>query len=226
MEGYSETFTYSEYVTYSPTMLSGVDAVKSRREQYAEQTRQALLEAGAAAFAKHGFTATSITDIAAAARVTKGAVYHHFPDKRALFEAVLKQCDEAAQSEVFEAVAKHPDDLWRGVLAALDATLDACSDPIVGRLIYVEGPVALGWTRWRECEDQYIYRNIRQLLNTAVQGGMYPASLPIDAMSQLMTGMITHAGIALAEAPPPKRKKLRREISTAIQLLLDGLRTS
>ncbi|OBK53658.1 hypothetical protein A5657_14930 [Mycobacterium kubicae] len=206
------------------TMLRAVDAVKTRREEYAEQTRQALLAAAASAFAQDGFAATSIADIAAAVRVTKGAVYHHFSDKRALFEEVLRQCDEEAQSKVLAAVAKHPDDLWRGALAALEVTLDACVDPVVGRLIYVEGPVALGWKRWRECEDQYTYANIRTLLNSAIETKIFPADVPVDAMAQLMTGMITHAGVALAEASPAKRKILRRDVYTAIQQLLDGLR--
>jgi AcrR family transcriptional regulator len=202
-----------------------VDAVKSRREQYAEQTRQAVLDAAATAFAERGFATTSIADIAESARVTKGAVYHHFPDKRTLFEAVLNRCDEAAQRNVLDAVAKHPDDLWGGALAALEATLDACADPIVGRLIFVEGPVALGWTRWRECENQYTYRNVRLLLDSAMQAGLYPRDMPVDAMAQVMTGMFTHAGVALAEAPASKRKRLRRDLYTAIRLLLDGLRT-
>ncbi|MEY8013750.1 TetR/AcrR family transcriptional regulator [Mycobacterium servetii] len=202
-----------------------MDGVKSRREEYAEQTRQALLDAAAAAFAERGFAATSIADIAATARVTKGAVYHHFPDKRALFEAVLNRCDEAAQAQVFDAVARYPDDLWAGSMAALEVTLNACADPIVGRLIYVEGPIALGWTRWRECEDQYTYRNVRLLVTSAMQAGFFPPDIAVDAMAQLLSGMITHAGIALAEAPQSKRKKLRREIFTEIQRLLTGLRT-
>jgi AcrR family transcriptional regulator len=203
-----------------------VDAVKSRRAEYAEQTRQAVLDAAAVAFAERGFAATSIADIAESARVTKGAVYHHFTDKRALFEAVLNRYDEAAQRNVFDAVAKHPDDLWNVVLAALDATLDACVDPIAGRLIYVEGPIALGWARWRECEDQYTYGNIRRLLDGAMRAGIYPGDIPVEAMAQVMTGMITHAGVALAEAPASRKKRLRRDIYTAIQLLLDGLRAS
>lgn len=203
-----------------------MDAVKSRREQYAEQTRQAVLDAAEAAFADRGFTATSITDIAETARVTKGAVYHHFSDKRALFEAVLNRCDEAAQRNVFDAVAKHPDDLWSGVLAAVDATLNACADPVIGRLIYVEGPIALGWTRWRECEDEYTYGNIRRLLDSAIQAGIYRPDIRVDAMAQVMTGMITHAGVALAEAPTGKKKIMRRDLRAAIQHLLEGLRSS
>lgn len=213
-------------MSYWPTILLAVDAVKSRREQYAEQTRQAVLDAAEAAFAERGFAATSITDIAETARVTKGAVYHHFPDKRALFEAVLNRCDEAAQRNVFDAVAKHPGDFWGGVLAALDATLDACADPVVGRLVYVEGPIALGWTRWRECEDEYTYGNIRRLLDSAIQAGIYRRDIPVDAMAQVMTGMITHAGVALAAAPIGKKKQLRRDLHTAIEHLLEGLRPS
>ncbi|OBJ50941.1 TetR/AcrR family transcriptional regulator [Mycobacterium sp. 1423905.2] len=198
--------------------------VKTRREQYAQQTREALLAAAAAAFARDGFAATSITDIAAAARVTKGAVYHHFPDKRALFEAVLKQCDEEAQRRVLAAIAKHPDDLWQGAQAALDVTLDACVDPVVGRLIYVEGPIALGWKRWRECEDQYTYGNVKALLNSTIQAGIFRPDTPVDAMAQLLTGMITHAGVALAESSPAQRRRLRRDIHTAVQQLLEGLK--
>ena len=159
-------------------MLGGVGTVKSRREQYAEQTRQALLDAAAAAFAERGFTGTSIDDIAASAQVTKGAVYHHFSDKRALFEAVLNRCDEAAKVQVFAAVSDHPEDLWAGMLAALEVTLTVCADPTVGRLIYVEGPIALGWTRWRQCEDQYTFTNVRLLLTSAIDAGLFPPTLP------------------------------------------------
>jgi AcrR family transcriptional regulator len=201
-----------------------MDSVKTRREEYAEQTRSALLKAAADAFAKHGFTATSITQIAASARVTKGAVYHHFPDKHGLFEAVLNQYNEAAQHQVLNAIAQHPTNLWEAALAGLEATMDVCMDPLAARLIYIEGPVGLGWTRWRTSEEYYTRRNIRLLLQGLVDAGTYPDNTPIEAMAQLLTGMITHAGIALAEAPARKRKQSRRELQIAMQQVMLGLR--
>ena len=207
-----------------PTILLGVEHVKTRRAEYAELTRAALLDAAASAFAEHGYTQTSLTEIAAAARVTKGAVYHHFPDKQSLFEAVLRKYDEAAQQKVYDALAEHPDSPWDAAAAALDATLDACVDPVAGRLIYVEGPVGLGWRRWRECEDHYTYRNARLMLRTLIDVGIYPDDLPVDAMAQLVTGIITHAGITLAEASPRERKRIRRELQKAIHRLMLGLR--
>jgi AcrR family transcriptional regulator len=197
-----------------------VDVVKSRRAEYAEQTRAALIAAAAEAFAEHGFTATSIMQIAAAARVTKGAVYHHFSDKQNLFEAAMHQYNEAAQRRVRDAIAEHPDSAWE---AALEATLDVCADPVAGRLIYLEGPIGLGWRRWRESERQYTHHNVRLMLLSGIQAGIYPDDIPTDAMTEVVAGMITHAGIALAEAPARHRKRIRRGLQDAIARVLRGL---
>jgi AcrR family transcriptional regulator len=201
-----------------------VEGVKTRRAEYAEQTRTALLDAAAEAFAQDGFTATSITQIASAARVTKGAIYHHFPDKHALFAAVLDQYNEAAQQQVYDAIGKHPTDPWQAALASLQATLDVCMDPVAARLIYIEGPIGLGWSRWRDSEEHYTRRNIRLLLQALIDAGIYRDDIPVEAMAQLVTGMITHTGIALAEAPARKRKQIRNELQTAIHQLMAGLR--
>lgn len=205
-------------------MLVAMETVKSRRSEYAEQTRAALIAAAAQAFAEHGFTGTSITQVAEAARVTKGAVYHHFSDKQSLFEAVMNHYNEAAQQSVYEAIAKHPDDVWAAAMAALEATLDVCADPVAGRIIYVEGPVGLGWRRWRESERQYTHRNVRKLLLSSIEAGIYADDIPIDAMTQVIAGMITHAGISLAEASRRQRKAVRRDLYTAIRQLMLGLR--
>jgi AcrR family transcriptional regulator len=201
-----------------------VEGVKTRRAEYAEQTRTALLDAAAEAFARDGFTAASITQIASAARVTKGAVYHHFPDKHSLFAAVLDQYNEAAQQQVYEAIGQHPTDPWQAALAGLQATLDVCMDPVAARLIYIEGPVGLGWSRWRDSEEHYTRRNIRLLLQDLIDAGVYRDDIPIEAMAQLVTGMTTHTGIALAEAPARKRKQIRNELQTGMHQLMAGLR--
>ncbi|WP_101953493.1 TetR/AcrR family transcriptional regulator [Mycobacterium intracellulare] len=200
-----------------------MEGVNTRRAEYAEQTRTALLDAAADAFAQDGFTAASIARIASAARATKGAVYHHFSDKHHLFAAVLAQYNEAAQQKVYDAIGKHPTDPWQAALAGLDATLDVCMDPLAARLIYIEGPVGLGWRRWRDSEEHYTRRNIRLLLQALIDAGIYRDDIPVQAMAQLVTGMITHSGIELAEAPARKRKQIRNELQTAIHQLLVGL---
>lgn len=205
-------------------ILLAVDSVKSRRAEYAEQTRAAILDAAAKAFAEDGFTASSITQIAAAARVTKGAVYHHFPDKQALFEAVVHRCNEAAQQQVYDAAAEYGDDPWEAALAALSATLDVSLDRVAARLLYIEGPVGLGWRRWRESEDHYTRRNVRLLLQGLIDARIFRDDIPVDAMTQLVSGMITHAGILLAEVSSRQRKAVRRDLYTALHQVMVGLR--
>src|SRR5258708_6372832 len=125
--------------------------VKSRREMYSEATRAALLDEATTLFAARGYASTSLEDIASASQVTRGAVYHHFASKRALFEAVLRAQEAGAVARITAAATAA--DPWEAATLALDAYLDQCCDPVYGRLVWLEGPAALGWHRWRVCEE-------------------------------------------------------------------------
>ena len=74
------------------------------RSQHAEATRRAVLAAARWSFGRKGYAQTSVDEIAAAARVTKGAVYHHFADKEALFRAVHKEAEAEAQARATAAL--------------------------------------------------------------------------------------------------------------------------
>src|SRR6516225_9496794 len=112
--------------------------VKSRRELYSEATRAALLAEATALFAERGYAGTSLEDVASASQVTRGAVYHHFASKQALFEAVLGLQETRVTAQV-TAAAQSPDP-WQAAMLALGAYLDHCCDPAYGRLVWLEGP--------------------------------------------------------------------------------------
>lgn len=164
-----------------------------------------------------------MVEIAATANLTKGAVYHHFTDKTDLFASVLNECNERAQARVYEAIAKHRDDWWAATSAALEATLDVSGDPVAGRLIYLEGPIGLGWRRWRESERHFTHRNVRLVLESGVAAGAFPDDLPLEAMTHVMSGMVTHSCIAMAEASARQRKRVRRDLRLAMLRTLRGL---
>jgi AcrR family transcriptional regulator len=137
---------------------------------YSEATRAALLEQATILFADRGYAATSLEDVAVSTRVTRGAVYHHFDGKQALFEAVLDKLETRADAEII-AAATDADPL-AAALQALDAYLGKCCDPVYGRLVWQEGPVALGWHRWREFEAKHAWaapgwRSPRRLRRTS-----------------------------------------------------------
>jgi AcrR family transcriptional regulator len=176
---------------------------------YSEATRAALLEEATALFAARGYAGTSLEDVATASQVTRGAVYHHFASKQALFEAVLDAREVRANAEVLAATAGVADP-WEAALAALEAFLDQCCDPVYGRLVWVEGPTALGWHRWRECEQKYAYGIVERFVHSLIEAG-YLADRAVDTQVKFAFWMLGGAGLALAEADQADHARLREE---------------
>jgi AcrR family transcriptional regulator len=195
--------------------------VKSRREMYSEATRAALLEEATALFARRGYAGTSLEDVASASQVTRGAVYHHFASKQALFEAVLDAQEERATAEVMAAATA--EDPWDAAMLALDAFLDQCCDPTYGRLVWLEGPAALGWHRWRECEEKYAFGLVERFSRDLIEAG-YLEDRAADSLVRFSFWMLGGAGLALAEAPASDKARLREEWSYLIGRTINGLR--
>jgi AcrR family transcriptional regulator len=189
---------------------------------YSEATRAALLEEATALFAERGYAGTSLEDVASASRVTRGAVYHHFASKQALFEAVLERQEERAMAEVIAAAAAP--DPWDAAMLALDAFLARCCDPTYGRLVWLEGPAALGWHRWRECEEQYAFGLVERFVRDLIEAG-YLEDRAADSLVRFSFWMLGGAGLAVAEAPPEDKPRVRDEWRYLIGQAISSLRT-
>jgi AcrR family transcriptional regulator len=197
------------------------EVVKSRREMYSDATRAALLDEATRLFAGRGFAGTSLEDVASACQVTRGAVYHHFAGKQALFEAVLDGQETRAVAEVI-AAATGPDP-WDAALEALDAFLDQCCDPVYGRLVWLEGPAALGWHRWRECEEKYAFGLVERFITELVSQG-YLIGQATGTLVRFSFWMLGGAGLALAEAAEADKPRLREEWRYLIRRTFTAMR--
>jgi AcrR family transcriptional regulator len=195
--------------------------VKSRRELYSEATRAALLDEATALFAERGYAGTSLEDVASASQVTRGAVYHHFASKQALFEAVLDLQEARVTAEVIAAASTA--DPWDAAMLALDTYLTHCCDPVYGRLVWLEGPAALGWHRWRECEKDYAYGLVERFIRDLVDGG-YLRDTAFDSLVRFAFWMLGGAGLAVAEAPPEDKPRVRDEWGYLIGQAFSSLR--
>jgi AcrR family transcriptional regulator len=197
--------------------------VKTRRELYSEATRAALLDEATALFAERGYVGTSLEDVASASQVTRGAVYHHFASKQALFEAVLDLQEARVTAEVIAAASTA--DPWDSAMLALDAYLTHCCDPVYGRLVWLEGPAALGWHRWRECEKDYAYGLVERFIRDLVDGG-YLRDTAFDSLVRFAFWMLGGAGLAVAEAPPEDKPRVRDEWRYLIGQAFGSLRVT
>lgn len=196
--------------------------VKSRREEAVDATRTALLDSALRLFTERGFAGTSLDDVVRDARVTKGALYHHFRGgKLALFEAVFTEVDLRLAERIAAAVPLDAGP-WELVEAGLEAYLQACSDPVVRRIMFQEGPVALGWARWRELDGC----SARELLAGAVQGLLAAGQIrpqPVELLTRLLFTTLGEAGMSVAEAQD--QDAARAQARDLLLGLLRGLRT-
>jgi AcrR family transcriptional regulator len=206
----------------SAVMQEENEPARSRREEYTEATRQALLAAGRHAFASEGYQAAGIEAISRAARVTRGAFYHHFDDKKALFDAVVVVMQSEAAAKI-EARAKTQRKVWDRLTEGIDAYLDACLEPAYGRIVVQEAPAVLGNARYREIEETYPMALLTATLAALKRQGELDFD-DIELLSRMVDAMICKVALMLPEADNPK--KLRARAHKIIGSLLGSLRTA
>jgi AcrR family transcriptional regulator len=194
---------------------------RSRRDEYTEATRQALLGAGREAFAGEGYQAAGIETISRAARVTRGAFYHHFEDKKALFDAVVVAMQAEATAKVNES-SRGERTTWDRMMRGIDAYLDVCLEPAYARIVIQEAPAVLGNARFREIEEAYPMALLIASL-TALQRQGDIEFEDIDLLGRMVDAMICKVALLLPEAKNPK--KLRERSLKIINSLLAALRT-
>ena len=184
-----------------------------------EATRTALIAAGRKLFGRDGFAATPIEDLAREAGVTRGALYHHFDSKEALFEAVF----EAVEVELLTAggaAGAKAKDAWSSLTAATRAFLTAAADPEAQRIVSIDGPSVLGWARWRAVEERYFIGALRGMLDRAASEGFLHGR-DTETLSYMLLGALTEATMVLASGSRPARR-----VHGEVDALLEGLKAS
>ena len=167
-------------------------------------------------FTDRGFEATSIDDIADAAGVAKGAVYHHFASKEAVFQRIL----EDVQAEIASAPARllETRDAAELIAAGTLHYLLAASAPEVRRILLIDGPAVIGWRRWREIDDRYFGAGARLAMSHLL--GADASEDEIEALTHLVMGAVMEAALVCAVADDPARAA--RELSSALGRMLRG----
>jgi AcrR family transcriptional regulator len=197
-----------------------VSDVKPQRLKYVEQTRDALLTAAERLFVTRGYASTSIDAVATDARFTKGAVYRHFSDKRALFTAVF----ERVEIDTMSTMTGHLLDgevSWATAADALSNYLDACTDRRFRRIVLEEAPAVLGWQIWRQLDQQYTGAVLRQILLGLMDAGEIPHQ-PVDLAARLCCATVGEGALAIAQSDSPQETK--NQILFVLARMFAGLR--
>jgi AcrR family transcriptional regulator len=188
---------------------------RSNRER-TETTRAELIAAARRLFIEKGYAETATPDIVAAAGLTRGALYHHFPDKKALFQAVVEHEAEAVEKEIEDASPEtlgSRDALVRGG----EAFLTAMAQPGRTRLLLLDGPAVLGRAEMDAIDARHGTRSLKAGLVFAIRSGDLSKKLPLDALTHLLSSAFDRAALAIDAGAEPASYK------TGLAALIDGV---
>jgi AcrR family transcriptional regulator len=209
----------------SPTSAGTQAAARprSRRTQAdrSAATRNALVAAARGLFAVQGFAEVSNDAIVAAAGVTRGALYHQFEDKTALFDAVLDAVESDIARRLTDAVAGAGiTDPVEAIRYVIRTWLDICTEPEIHRIALIDGPSVVGWAHWREVCQRHVFGLAQALLVRGIELGRIRPQ-PVRPLAHIVMGASDEAALYVAEAAD--RAQARAEMIEVLDGLIDGV---
>ncbi|MDT9591538.1 TetR/AcrR family transcriptional regulator [Nocardioides zeae] len=191
-----------------------------RRAQFSDRTKRALVEVAERLFTEDGYAGTSLDAIVAGAEVTKGALYHHFDGKRALFEAVFERVEAQAVGRIKRAMQEQ-EDPWDQAVAGLRGFVDVVQQPAYRRVVVLEGPAVLGHERVRE-QVRTSFTVVHDLVANVLGDRRQPIDpMLLEGFSTIFFGALSSAGEFVADSHDPGAASRRVEV--AIGYILGGL---
>jgi AcrR family transcriptional regulator len=183
-----------------PSQTSAAPRVRRTQADRSAATRDALVTAARRLFAAHGFAEVSADAIVAKAGVTRGAMYHQFADKTALFDAVVEAVEaDVARRLAEEVAAAGISDPVEAMRRAMRKWLDICVEPEIYRIALVDGPSVLGWAHWREVCQRYVFGLVEAVLAHGIELGRIRAQ-PVRPLAHVLMGASDEAALYVAEA--------------------------
>jgi AcrR family transcriptional regulator len=196
-------------------MLAMVDG----RIERGRATRERLIEAAREQFGTVGYDAASLDAILAAAGVKRGALYHHFESKQELFDAVL----DREVAEIAQRIAKTAgaaSDPVESLRIGCRAWLRMALNPELQRIVLLDPPSVVGWTRWRELDELHTLGGLRRNLELIAEQGRL-ADGDIDLFAHMILASLSEAALLIARADKPRSALKVGE--AAVETLLAGL---
>ena len=191
----------------------------SRKVEQGQATRRELVAIATRLFVAHGYHGTSIDAVLTEAGISRGALYHHFDGKDALFEAVLDQVEHDVAERVAKA-ARGIDDPVEALRAGCHAWLRLACDPTIRRVALTDAPSVVGWEKWREIDERYAFGMLKATLGAVAAQGRTRQEL-VEVLGHMLLAALAEVALFIARAKDSKAAI--RTGQSAVDELLDGL---
>ncbi|WP_413219640.1 TetR/AcrR family transcriptional regulator [Tritonibacter mobilis] len=194
---------------------------RKSRQDTTEETRLRLVAAARQVFVKNGYADTAMEDLTSAAGLTRGALYHHFGDKKGLLKAVAQDI-EIEMDERLLAAAHQAQNTWAGLQRRCHRYLEMALEPDVQRIVLRDAPALLGLSYTEECQRSCV-ASLARVLQELMQEQIIHKGDP-EMLARVLNGGLVHAALWISSEEDP-RARLESAITT-IDTLLSGLKTT
>ncbi len=177
------------------------------------------MQAARELFGERGYEQTSIEAVLEAAGVARGALYHHFPSKTALFDAVLEQVVADLAATASED-ARAGEDTLANLRAGARSWMQMALDPAVQRIYLLDPQAVVGWARWRELDERYWLGGLRASFAKLAREGRVPAGQE-QFLAHMLCAVLTEAALFIAYASD--QRSAGETAQASVDLLLDRL---
>ncbi|MEI7308915.1 TetR/AcrR family transcriptional regulator [Pectobacterium carotovorum] len=182
-----------------------------------EETRATLLATARKVFSERGYADTSMDDLTAQASLTRGALYHHFGDKKGLLAAVVEQID-AEMDERLQVISDTAEDAWEGFRRRCCAYLEMAREPEIQRIVLRDARAVLGGAS--PDSQRHCVESMQRLIDNLIRQGVV-ADVDPQALASLIYGSLAEAAFWIADGEDGNAR-LAQGV-TALELLLRGL---
>ncbi|CAI8858864.1 Transcriptional regulator, AcrR family [Pseudomonas chlororaphis] len=189
-----------------------------QRAEMIEETRSKLIASARRAFGSLGYANTSMDDLTAEAGLTRGALYHHFGDKKGLLAAVVEQLD-AEMDQRLEAISRGTDDLWEAFVQRCRTYLEMAQEAEIQRIVLQDARAVLG--DLTEASEEQCVASLSTLLDELMQAGLV-VNAPSEALARLINGSLLDASLWIARDEHPGQRL--QQALVGLEALLQGLR--
>lgn len=174
----------------------------SVRVEQGQATREQIVVAATDLFARQGYEGTSIEAVLAASEVSRGALYHHFASKEALFEAVLERVEQGIATRIVAAASAGPDAVGR-LRAGCLAWLRIAEDPTAQQIALIDAPSVVGWQKWREIDGRYAFGLLKGALAAVAAEGRIRPEL-VEVLAHMLLAALLELALVIARADKPR----------------------
>jgi AcrR family transcriptional regulator len=170
----------------------------NKKIERGQSTREQLIAIATRLFGERGYEGASIEAVLRESGVSRGALYHHFASKEALFDAVLDAVEDGVGGEIVAATSglTDPADALR---AGCQAWVRLAGDPVVQQVVLIDAPAVLGWQEWREKETRYAFGLLKGALQALAEAGRLPTEL-VDVFAHVVLAAVNEIALLIARA--------------------------